>query len=153
MVMKIFCCLSEVDTIKNVISQFLEMVVDKSFKPSKYYGARIAHKGKVLSLDENIFLIFSKKFDNIVTLLLRKTTKRNNKVPVKSNELSNKKPKTITIDGIEDENNITKSTSKQRLANKLVKQHIVSYVLNVTTDKSADHNELKKLCLNDSKIS
>ena len=96
---------------------------------------------------------FFRRSLTILLLLFRKTTKRNNKVPVKSNELSNKKPKTITIDGIEDENNITKSTSKQRLANKLVKQHIVSYVLNVTTDKSADHNELKKLCLNDSKIS
>ena len=62
MVMNIFCCLSEVDTIKDVISQFLEMVVGKSFKPSKYYGARIAHRGKALSPDNKIFPVFSKKF-------------------------------------------------------------------------------------------
>ena len=88
------------------------MVIGKSFKPSKDYGARIAHRGKALSPDNKIFPVFSKKFDNIVTLLFRKKFKRNNKLPVKSNKLSNKKPQKITIDGVEDENNITKSTSK-----------------------------------------
>ena len=108
----LFCYLSEVDSIKDVISQFLKIIVGKSFKPSKEYGARIAHEGKELSSDDKIFPIFSKKFDNIVTLLFRKIIKRNNKLPVKSNELYDKEPKRITIDGVEDKNNITKSTSK-----------------------------------------
>ena len=64
-----------------------------------------------------------------------------------------RKPKKITIDGFEHENNITKYTSKKRLANKLVQQHITSYVLDVTTLTSTNHNELEKLCLTDSKIS
>ena len=40
-----------------------------------------------------------------------------------------------------------------RMANKLVQQHITSYVLNVISVKSTNHNELEKLCLTDSKIS
>ena len=69
------------------------MMVGKSFKPSKYHGACVAHKGKEFSLDDKVFSIYSKKFDNIVTLLFRKTIKRNHKLPVKSNALFNKKPK------------------------------------------------------------
>ena len=79
--------------------------------------------------------------------MYRKTIKRNNKLTVKSNELPNKNPKTIIIDDVddvEDENNITKSTSKQRLANKLVKKHITSYVLNVIPIKNTNPNELEK---------
>ena len=38
--------LSEVNTIQDVISKFLEMVVGVTFLPSKDYGARIAHRGK-----------------------------------------------------------------------------------------------------------
>ena len=68
-------------------------MIGKSFKPSKDHDVRIAYKGKELSSDDKIFPIFSKKFDNIVTLLFRKTIKRNHKLPVKSNALFNKKPK------------------------------------------------------------
>ena len=57
------------------------------------------------------------------------------------------------IDDVEDENNITKSRPKQRLANELVKIHIISYVLNVIPIKSTNPNELEKLCLLNSKIS
>ena len=71
----LFCYLSEVDTIQDVISQFLEMVMDKKIQPSKYYGARLSHKGKELSPVDKIFPIFSKKFDNIVILLYRKKLK------------------------------------------------------------------------------
>ena len=78
-----FCYLSEVDTIQNFISRFLEMVMDKIFQPSKEYGARIAHKGEELIPVNKIFPIFPKKFDNIVTLLYRKIIKRNNKLTVK----------------------------------------------------------------------
>ena len=41
----------------------------------------------------------------------------------------------------------------KRMANKLVKQHIASCMLEVITDKSSNHNELEKPCLTDSKIS
>ena len=41
----------------------------------------------------------------------------------------------------------------KRMANKLVKQHITSYVLDSITDKRTNHDELEKLCLTDSKIS
>ena len=41
----------------------------------------------------------------------------------------------------------------KRMANKLVKQHIASYMLEAITDKSSNHNELEKSCLTDSKIS
>ena len=84
--------------------------------------------------------------------MFRKTIKKNNNLLVKSNELSNKKPKKITIGVVEDEHNITKTSSKKQLANKLVNQHITSYVLDVITVKSTNHNELEKLCLTDSKI-
>ena len=36
---------------------------------------------------------------------------------------------------------------------KLVRQHILSYVLNAITDKSSTHDELEKFSLSDSKIS
>ena len=51
------------------------MMIGKSFKPSKDHDVRIAYKGKELSSDDKIFPIFSKKFDNIVTLLFRKKLK------------------------------------------------------------------------------
>ena len=41
----------------------------------------------------------------------------------------------------------------KRMANKLVKQHIASCMLEAITDKSSNHNELEKPCLTDSKIS
>ena len=40
----------------------------------------------------------------------------------------------------------------KRIAKKLVKQHVNSYVLESITDKSSNHDELEKLCLIDSKI-
>ena len=62
-------------------------------------------------------------------------------------------PKKITINDVQDEHNITKSTSKQRLANKLVKKHIISYVLNVIPVKSTNPKKLDKFCLLNSNIS
>ena len=62
-------------------------------------------------------------------------------------------PKKITINDVQDEHNITKSTSKQRLANKLVKKNIISYVLNVIPVKSTNPNELENLCFLNSTIS
>ena len=90
-----FFYLSEVNTIQDVISKFLEMVVGVIFLPSKDYGARIAHRGKESSLVDKIFPIFSKKFDNNVTLFFRKTVKRNNKLIVKSNKLPHSNPKKL----------------------------------------------------------
>ena len=43
---ELFCYLSEVDTIQDVISKFMRMMVGKTLQPSKYYGARIVHRGK-----------------------------------------------------------------------------------------------------------
>ena len=58
----------------------------------------------------------------------------------------------ITIDNVEEENNVSKSTPKQRLANKFVEKQMKSYVLNVIPVKSTDPNELEKLCLLNSTI-
>ena len=41
----------------------------------------------------------------------------------------------------------------KRMANKLVKKHITSYVLESITDKSLNNYKLEKSCLTDSKIS
>ena len=41
----------------------------------------------------------------------------------------------------------------KRMANKLVKHHFTSYVLDSITDKISNHDELEKSCLIDSKIS
>jgi len=41
----------------------------------------------------------------------------------------------------------------KRMANKLVKQHITSYVLDAIAVKRTNHDELEKSCLTDSKIS
>ena len=95
---ELFCYLSEVDINQDVISKFLEMVMGKTFQSSKDYGARIAHRGKESSLVDKIFPIFSKKFDNNVTLFFNKTNIRNNKSIVKSNELPQKDQNKITID-------------------------------------------------------
>ena len=128
------------------------MMVGKTFQPSKYYGARIAHRGKALRPVDKIIPIFSKKFDNNVTLFYTKTNKRNNKLIFKSNELPQKNSKKIIIDDVEYENDIKKSSSKQQLGFKLVKKHITSYVLNMIPVKSINPNELEKSCLLKSKI-
>ena len=41
----------------------------------------------------------------------------------------------------------------KRIANKLVKQHITSYVLDAIPDKRTNYDELEKSCLTNSKIS
>ena len=41
----------------------------------------------------------------------------------------------------------------KRMANKLVKKHITSYVLESITDNSSNNDKLEKSCLTDSKIS
>ena len=40
------CSLSENDKIHDVASKFMENISGNKFKHSKYYGARIVHKGK-----------------------------------------------------------------------------------------------------------
>ena len=90
-----YCCLREVDTIKEILSQFLEIIMGNSYQSSKNYGARIAYKGATLSPDDKIFPILSKKIDNIVMLIFKPPIKRNSKFPIKSIERSNKKRKVI----------------------------------------------------------
>ena len=55
--------------------------------------------------------------------------------------------KKITIDDVEDENDIKNSSSKQRLDFKVIKKHITSYVYNMIPVKSTNPIELEKLYL------
>ena len=62
------CYLSEDDKIQDVFSKFMETILGKNFKPSKYYGVCIVYRGKQLRLVDEIFQIFSKKFANNIML-------------------------------------------------------------------------------------
>ena len=65
-----YCCLREVDTIKEILSQFLKIIMGNSYQSSKSYSARIAYNGATLSPDDKICQTFSKKIGNIVILFL-----------------------------------------------------------------------------------
>ena len=71
-----FYSLREVDTIKEVFSQFLEIIMGNSYQSFKNCGARIAYKGASLSPDDKIFSIFSKEIINIFMLILDYQLKR-----------------------------------------------------------------------------
>ena len=49
-----------------MISQFLEIIVGPTYKPSQDYGAQIMYKGLIRKPDQAILHILSKKDDNIV---------------------------------------------------------------------------------------
>ena len=96
------CYLNENDKIQDVVPKFMETILGDKFQPSKDYSARVVHRGKLLCPVDKIFPIFSKTFDNNVTLFFAKTNKRNYKLIFKSNELSQKNSKTTTIDDVKD---------------------------------------------------
>ena len=58
--------LKDEDTIKYLISQFLEIIVGPTYKPFQDYGTQIMFKGSIRKPDQAIFPISSKKDENLV---------------------------------------------------------------------------------------
>ena len=63
---KFYCFLKDEDTIKDLISQFLEIIIGPTYKPFQDYGAQIMFKGSIRKSDQAIFPISSKKDKNLV---------------------------------------------------------------------------------------
>ena len=61
-----YCFLKDEDRIKGLISQFLEIIVGPTYKPSQDYGAQIMYKGLIRNPEQAILPISSKKDDNMV---------------------------------------------------------------------------------------
>ena len=68
--------LKDDDTITDMISQFLEIIVDPKCNPSNDYGAQIMYKGSVQTPDQVILPISSKKDDNTVLFLYNEPFKK-----------------------------------------------------------------------------
>ena len=84
--------LKDEDTIKYLISQFLEIIVGPTYKPFQDYGAQIMFKGSIRKPDQAIFPISSKKDENLVLFKYNEPIKKS-LFPIKSIERVNKKSK------------------------------------------------------------
>ena len=83
MLWRIFFLLQIDDTIKEILVEFLQIIVGAKFPPSQDYGAKIIYTGKILPQETIIKDVFQTKKDNNVIFIMRTQIKTHSKKRIK----------------------------------------------------------------------
>ena len=76
-----FCCLQVDDTIKEMLVEFLQIIVGAKFSSSHDYGAKLIYAGKILPQETIIKNIFqTKKYNNVIFIMRTQIKTRSTKI-------------------------------------------------------------------------
>ena len=81
-----FCFLQVDDTIKEMLVEFLQIIVGAKFSSSQDYGAKIIYTGKILPQETIIKDVFQTKKDNNVIFNMTTQMKTCSKERIKSSQ-------------------------------------------------------------------
>ena len=82
-----YCFLKSEDTVKELIIEFLKIILGNKYSSSKDYDANKIFQGVNIRPEKEKVSLFSKKKDNSVMFLLRKQLEKYSIIPYKNNSM------------------------------------------------------------------